>query len=103
MVELLLWSPASQKTYAVYMRCSGWTTPPTASECYLSAEYYDQASGTRKALAVSAQAFQDNNTWTEFNVTITPQQVGIVRLRCYLGDYEDGSEKIYVDIKPVVT
>ena len=102
MFEFVIWAPNTQKTYSVYMRASGWSSLPTSSECYIEAEYYDQASGTHKATATSSQSFSANDTWTEFSVTVTPGQEGILRLRGYLKKYESGA-KIYVDIKPVVS
>jgi len=102
MFDFVIWAPASQKTYSVYMYASGWTTLPTASECYIEAEYYDQAAGAHKATMQSTQAFTANDTWTEFTVTVTPAQEGILRLRGYLKKYEAGA-KVYVDIKPVIS
>ena len=102
MFEFKIWAPASQKTYSVYMRASGWTSLPTSSECYIEAEYYDQASGAHKATITSTQSFSANDEWTEFSVTVTPAQTGVLRLRGYLKKYESGA-KVYVDVKPVIS
>jgi len=100
----------SQHTVTFYLALTGWTTLPTVDELWLEVEYYDQSTGTHKAVAKSTSVDDDTSTWNgltdytakKLSVTFTPAQTGLVRVRAYLAKYESGA-KVYVDNKLYVS
>lgn len=103
MFEMVIWTPASQSTFEVYLRGSGWTTFPTASELWIELEYFSDAENADRTITKSDEVLTTNDTWTKFEVpNITPTAAGPAYLRGYLVKYESGA-KVYVDIKPIVS
>ena len=100
----------NQHTVTLYLALTGWTTLPTADELWLEVEYYDQDTGTHKAVTKSTSVDDDTSTWNgltdytakKLSVTFTPAQTGLVRVRAYLAKYESGA-KVYVDNKLYVS
>jgi hypothetical protein len=94
-IPILEWTehdvPASAQTRGVYILGGGWSTFPTAALLWFEAEYLDAASGLTKTVVASTAVLTDNVTWTKFSVTFTPGQVGIVRYKAFLGDYDSGA------------
>ena len=94
--------PATAQTRTIYMFGEGWAGMPLATELYIEAEHYGNASDTSKVVVKSTQVLSANDVWEPLSVTFTPAQAGIVRYRAYLGAYNAAS-KVFVDnqlVKP---
>ena len=88
---------ASAQVRSVFMLGYGWSgNYPTNTELYFEAEYLSAGSGTAKTVVKSTQVLTDNTTWTEFSVSFTPSQAGLVRYRAYLKKYA-ASCKVFID------
>jgi len=100
-----IWASASVEiTITVYARTgSAWDSALTASEAFLRASYLSNGASAARTEIDSTQTITNDAEWTAFSVTITPLRTGWVYLWFYLAEYEDASEYIDVDIKPVVS
>lgn len=67
-----VWLAAGTHTITVYIRAdSAWVSYPTATQTYLHAIYFDEASGNSLAEAKSTEVLSDGTTWVGLSVTIT--------------------------------
>lgn len=110
--------PGSASTVTVYGAYKGYGgTPPDASDIWLALDYFDQASGARRAFASSrddtmipAALTSDSSSWTgdtgltsfKLELTFTPGQSGMVPVRVYTKK-RTASAYFYIDPKPIVT
>ena len=82
-----------------------WTANPTAAELFIELEYW--ATATRRKV-IRSTGTVDFKTDTDFDqsisITATPFQAGVGYVRVKYGkDKEAGTNKFYVDIKPVIS
>jgi len=92
-----------ETTISIYVRGLNWASYPTSDQLFIEVEYYDDDATAHISTEHSSEELVDNTTWTALSVTITPARVGFVKVKLYLGIYEDATTGIYVDLKPVVT
>ena len=88
--------PASIQSRRVYVRGTGWTIMPTASQLYLEAEYYDAAGAWTQTTIASANVLSGNGVWEPLTVSFTPGRIGDVVYRVVLAKYEAGA-MVYLD------
>ena len=83
---------------------SAWDSALTAAECYATFSYLDHAvDATRTVIQSDDTITNDTNFTTALDSgNFTPLQTGFVYIWVYLEEFEDASEHIFVDIKPVV-
>jgi hypothetical protein len=98
--------PASAQTRTVYIKGTSWSSYPADTQLWFEVEYLDHATLFTRTVKHTYDAGIDtvltDENWTAFTLTFTPGQVGPVRYRAFLADYEDGTERIYVDNMLVV-
>lgn len=96
-------------TITIYARVdSAWDAALTAGECYITATYLNDATGNvaTRATLTSTETITNDTNWTALTVTIpgsNPKRDGWVYIWFYLEEYEDATEKVDVDIKPVIS
>ena len=90
---------------SVYARVgSAWDSALSASEAYAKFSYLSNGSTAARTEVQSTETIANDTSWTAFTSgNITPLQTGFVYIWFNLAEYEDASENVYVDIKPVVT
>ena len=100
-----VWLTASvQKTITVYARTgSAWDSALTAGEAYLKCSYLSNGASAARTEVNSTEQITNDAAWTAFTVTITPSRTGFAYLWFYLAEYEDATEYVDVDIKPVIS
>lgn len=91
----------TSQTITVYAYATSWAALPSVSEFVVEIEHYEGAADWD--IDATADTFAANDQWESFAITLTPSAAGPAYLRVYLKDYEDGTEKIYVDPTPVIS
>ena len=91
----------TSQTVTIYAYATSWTGLPSVSEFVVELEHYEGAGDW--AIDTSADTFAANDQWESFAITLTPSAAGPAYLRVKLGEYEDGTEKIYIDPAPVIS
>jgi len=97
--ELARWLEAGTRTCKMYVRCSGWTTLPTADELYLEVHYYDTVEAKRASVK-STETVTANDVWVELSVSFSLNSESPCYANIILKRYEVGA-KVYVDILPI--
>lgn len=91
----------TSQTITVYAYATSWVALPSVSEFVVEIEHYEGAADWD--IDVTADTFAANDQWESFAITLTPGAAGPAYLRIYLKDYEDETEKIYVDPTPIIS
>jgi hypothetical protein len=91
----------TSQTITLYAYATSWAALPSVSEFVVEIEHYEGAADWD--IDATADTFAANDQWESFAITLTPSAAGPAYLRVYLKDYEDGTEKIYVDPTPVIS
>jgi hypothetical protein len=100
-IEIPIWAPANvTRSYTLYVKGTGWTVNPTATELLFEAGYYASAGSMTKTWVSSTDVIS-GTAWTALTISgITPGENGRVILRLTLSKYEASSD-IRVDPLPV--
>lgn len=91
----------TEQTITMYCYAFSWAGLPTVAQFVVEVEHYEGAADWE--IDTTSDTFAANDQWESFAITLTPGAAGPAYLRVYLKDYEDGSEKIYIDPKPVIS
>lgn len=98
-----VWLAAGSYTVSVYARVgSAWDSALTAAECYIKTSELDNAGNATRVERQSSQQILNDTNWQAFTTSISPAREGFVYIWLYLEEFEDATEHIFVDIKPVV-
>lgn len=82
---------------------SAWDSALTAAECYAKFSYLDHAVNAIRTEVDSTEQITNDTVFTALTSgAFTPLQTGFVYIWLYLEEYEDATEHIFVDVKPVV-
>lgn len=101
-----IWATASvQINISIYARVdTAWDSALAADEAYATFSYLSNAGNADRTSVQSTEQIANDQSWTAFTSgNITPLRTGWVYIWFSLAEYEDASEAILVDIKPVVT
>jgi len=76
-------------TATIKIRSLGaWAVYPTADELYIEAFYYSNAGTCERSAVRSTMVLDDETTWREFSITMTPARSGAIYINVYLKKYE---------------
>jgi len=96
-----------QVDISIYARVdSAWDSALIAAECYTKFSYLSNAAAgnATRTEVNSTEQIANDTTWTALTSgNFTPLQTGWVYVWFYLKEYEDATEKVDVDIKPVIS
>jgi len=109
-----IWLAANAaSTITVYARVdSAWDSALAANEAYMVISYLDSDSDCGRTLIQSTEQISNSlagdgkGVWTAFTATIpanNPKRDGWVYVWFCLAEYEDATELVHVDIKPIVS
>ena len=94
---------------AVYARVgTAWDGALTNSQCYAKFSYLSSAATAARTVVQSTETISNVADWTTgvhafTSGNITPLQTGWVYIWFYVAHWEDASEEVWVDIKPVIS
>lgn len=95
-----LYLDGTAQTITIYAYATSWTGLPSVTQFVVEIDHI-QGVGDWDT-DVTADTFAANDAWESFDVTLTPFAAGFAYLRVKLLDYEDGTEKIYIDPVPEI-
>lgn len=99
-----LWLAAGSYTATVYARVGdAWDTPLTAAQAYMVTSELDNAGNATRVKRQSTQQIANDGSWTAFTTSISPAREGFVYFWFFVAEYEDETELVYVDIKPIIS
>lgn len=92
----------TEQTITVKAYATSWAVLPTVSQFVVEIEHFESAGIW--AIDTSSDTFSGNDPalWDSFDITLTPGAAGFAYLRVKLLDYEDGTEKVYIDPVPLI-
>jgi len=94
---------------SVYARVgTAWDGALTAAQCYATFSWLNNAVTAARTLTQSTETISNVADWTTgvhafTSGNITPLQTGWVYIWFYVAHWEDATEEIWVDIKPVIS
>lgn len=95
---LEIYLDGTEQTITVYAYATSWAALPTVTQFVVEIEHFEGAGDWE--IDTSSDTFAANDAWESFGITLTG--TGFAYLRLKLLDYEDGTEKIYVDPVPEI-
>lgn len=90
----------TEQTITVYAYATSWAGLPSVTQFVVEIDHIEGAADWDTD--VTSDTFAANDQWESFDITLTPNAAGFAYLRVKLLDFEDGTEKIYVDPVPEV-
>lgn len=107
LMDLPVYTDTSSKTYTIYFKSNAtadWTANPTATQLYLEASYYADASTAERTIIKSTGTvnFTGLTTWQSIGLTLTPAQAGLLSLRVVYAKPKETSKSNEFYVDPVV-